>query len=709
MVAGPARVVLLACVIGLLLCSATVGAQSEADRDRAKAGVVMLKSKLPTGDAFGAGIVVAVTAQDAYVVTANHVLRLNGTATSVQVQFNARPGEWFDGRILDLMDRDLDIGAVAVRLPPSVTAASLKGLGAVSSSLQRGSDVYALGYPAAKAWDLPVIADKVASSNTLRLIFQSQYVRGGNSGGALLDACGRIVGMVVLSEPPDAEAVRIESVLDLVGRWSLPSRTLSVQPASPCGAAAASAPAAPAAITPAAPAVARSSTVDEVRRLHEQEKWADSLPLLNRLVAEQPSSAEVFALRSHAYTHLERTTEAIADGEQAVNLGPRLGEAYLRRGEAKSEAGKNSEALADFDRALQFSPNEYEAFVNRGGVYLATGENQKAVDTASQALRIRTDRHQAWAIRGIAYGRLNNHKAAISDLTQAINLRSSDPWFFANRANSYVATQQLELALSDANQALRLKPDDADLLFTRGAVYAGLNRLDSAKEDLTFALRLRPGIKEATDLLAAIDKRAPGPAPAPPIQPPAPAIGGGDSVAYARLLDQTVSAYQGNRIAEAGVLVDQMITLDASRPEGWSLKGAQMIDVNNFAGASEAYQNALERGGRVFFRLAHDHGGSLPPCIGNLMLTPDGAVFSGENGGHQLQMPLRDITEVAVNPYYGVLLGMMHIKTQVGRSNNTYNFAVVHVGDPQVLNRRPEAEVLVGLINRNRLTQSIPR
>jgi tetratricopeptide (TPR) repeat protein len=694
MVAGFRHLIVLACA-GAALYQPAAFAQSERDRDGAKDGVVMIRSKLPAGEAFGAGIVVAAAGQDAYIVTAKHLVERGGKANEVKVQFSQRRGEWFDARILDLQDADLDLAALLVRLPPSVTPTMLKGQGAApSASLSRGSDVYPLGYPQSRAWDLPVAADKVASISSVKVTFQTQYVREGNSGGPLLDACGHIVGMVILWEAPNADAVRIESVLDTVARWSLPSQMLTMQPTPKCGAAAATA-AVPAASTPA---VAKGASIDEIRRLHEQERWAESLPLLNRLVTEQPGTPEAFALRSHAYSHLARYPEAIADGEQAVRLGPNVAEAYLRRGEAKDASGRSADGLADYDKAIKLAPKEFEAWTNRSNLFLTTGEFRKGIDSASQALKIRTDRYEPWAIRGSAYLAVNDPKAAINDLTQAIALRPGDAWIHMRRAKAYQAMQQLEPALNDVNDALRLKPDDPDILVARASIYMSLGRTDAARQDVTFALRLRPGMTEASSLLGELDKR-PATA-ASTTEPHAPSTSaGGSSVAYARLLDQTSAAISGNRPSEAAALVDQMIGLDPSRSEGWALRGAMFHGANNLPAASEAYKAAIARGGSALFRLAHDHGAGLPPCIGNVTIAAAGVQFFGENGGHQLQWPINDITEAAINPFYGVGIGMLHIKVQAGRRTDAFNFFVVHLNDQVAINRRPEAEMLVDLIS----------
>ena len=64
--------------------------------------------------------------------------------------------------------------------------------------------------------------------------------------------------------------------------------------------------------------------------MHDRDAWGDSLPLLKRLIDEQPKSPELLALRSHAYSHLERPSEALADGQQAVKLGPTVYRTYQK-------------------------------------------------------------------------------------------------------------------------------------------------------------------------------------------------------------------------------------------------------------------------------------------------------------------------------------------------------------------------------------------
>jgi tetratricopeptide (TPR) repeat protein len=703
-----ARARAVAGVLAVVLAApATIAAQgSDADRERAKSGVVMIEAKFPDMTTnSGAGIVIAADGQNVWVVTARHVISraVGDTATSIKVMFEPRQGQWITAEPLDFRDTDLDIGAILVRLPAGLPAAQLKGIGiAPASSLLRGVDVYPLGYPQGNRWRLSPRPDTLLEAVAGRptVVFQSSSLQPGNSGGPLLDGCGRVLGLVTQDASQEGHAIPIQAVVDTVRRWRFPPLLLELS-ASRC----------------AAPAN-NATAISDVRKLHDQERWADSLPLLDRLINESPTLPELRALRAHAHAHLEDVPKALADGAEAVRLGPAVAEAYLRRGEARLADQKFPEALADFEAALKLDKSEPEIWANRGVALAMTGQEQKALDSLTQAITLRGDRYESWLFRGRIQHKLGNRAAAVEDFNQAQKLQPKNADIYLDRAMVHIETQQIEPALKDINEADQLRRDNPEVLTVRGAIYMRLQRWDDARKDLTYALSLRPGFGEATQLLQQLDAKA-GPRP---VNPSGGGVPGGTPsfvpnaappgntavtgpLAYARLMDEATRAIGSRRNAEANELVDQMIRLDDTRPEGWTFRGALAMNAfDNLAVARVAYQNALDRGGAIFFRVGHDHGTNLPPCFGTMQIERAGVTYAAEQGGHRFEWPLTAISEAALNGFYGMGIGMFHITAPDGRRSAAFNFAVVRATDTQVINRRPDAELLVGFVNSLRLS-----
>jgi regulator of sirC expression with transglutaminase-like and TPR domain len=684
---------------------------SQADPEtQAQQLVVMIRGTMTGESVIGAGVIFGATQDRLYVATANHVVRRGCGPQAAQrienleVKLHWLPGEWAAGQMLDDMDADLDLAVLSVKTARGPLAGS-QSFARLGRPAGRKDGVYALGCPGSRQWEGNIQPDPISAVTTSTLTFQTQVVQQGHSGGGLFNDKWELIGVIKQDQPPNAVAIRIDAVIDQLKQWGY---TVALSPAPVMPTTAATPPPAIGGATPlvgdggSAPASPATGVV-EVRRLHDRDAWGDSLPLLKRLIDEQPKSPELFALRSHAFSHLERPSEALADGEQAVKLGPTVAEAYLRRGEAYSAQGKHQLAIADYDQAIKLNPKEDEAFANRAAALASAGHNEKALEAANRALAMRTDRYEYWVVRGEIHALLQHPSNAIDDLTQAIKLRPQRATLYRERANAYVTAKQFQPALQDLNEALRLEPDEPDTLAARGMLYSHIGNMDAARADLGYALRLRPGQKEWTEFLqrlpAANSSSGAGPSTGGTTNSPPPPAGG-----YARLLDDAVAAMRAQRTAEAGELVDQMIRLDASRSEGWSLRGSLAMNAfDNLPTAYEAYENALARGGAIYFRLAHDHGMDQQPCTGMLTITSTSASYAGDTGGHRFNWPYATIQEAAINDFYGSALGMFHIKSQAqGSRSVTYNFVAIRLWDQQIVNRRPDAEMLLGFINRQR-------
>jgi hypothetical protein len=213
-----------------------------------------------------------------------------------------------------------------------------------------------------------------------------------------------------------------------------------------------------------------------------------------------------------------------------------------------------------------------------------------------------------------------------------------------------------------------------------------------------------PRVVPATPPVNTASLSSPEPAtPAPEPSYRAPSIPSATVPPYARLLDEAVGAIGARQMDAAANLVEQMIRTEPARGEGWALRGLLAMQVyGNLPVAYQSYANALARGSKAGFRVVHDHGPDRPPCVGALELTAASLDFKADDGGHRFSWPLGTIRESAINAVYGSAFGMFHIKAQTPGAGDTFNFVVVRATDAQVVNRRPDAQMIVQLLNNQR-------
>lgn len=236
--------------LALALGAAPAGQLPLSVRGLARRAIVMIKVESQTAAQTmrGAGLIVASSAEGVDIATAAHLIADMGSDLKVSVWFDAdrEQERWFDARVLpvsaELLDQTkrLDLAMIRTKLPEGIDAATLVGLGAASSRTLAPADaVYPMGFGNEDRWSLRETPDRVPErqDDSLRVFFESTTVQPGNSGGALLDQCGRIVGMVNVRSPTAAmgEAIRIERVLLAVGDLLRKAPTLELS-VTPCAA-----------------------------------------------------------------------------------------------------------------------------------------------------------------------------------------------------------------------------------------------------------------------------------------------------------------------------------------------------------------------------------------------------------------------------------------------------------------------------------------
>lgn len=192
---------------------------------RAQDLAVMLRCQLGQEESWGAGIVFGANSSRIYIVTANHVVRGGGAVgTNVQVQFRQLRGEWTRATVLTDFDATLDLAVVTVAIQ------DLRGyqptfrfdVVGTPTQLKARDNVFVVGFPNQRPWDMYNFPGAFAEKRGSILRFTSNYIAQGHSGGALFDSEWLLVGLVLKDQPPRAEAITVDAVLESVNGWGYP-------------------------------------------------------------------------------------------------------------------------------------------------------------------------------------------------------------------------------------------------------------------------------------------------------------------------------------------------------------------------------------------------------------------------------------------------------------------------------------------------------
>lgn len=206
------------CALLLVSVRAALAQESEA-----KQLVVMLRGKLGASPVAGAGVILGVANDRLYIATANHVVRQGPhEAEELELQLQWLPGEWVSARLLDHVDRDLDLAVLVVQGAGDLAIPELrwKSLG-VPTELDQREEVVPVGYPSGTPWFVPVQPHLVAHVDARAVKTEGNLVPG-NSGGALFTKDWRIVGLVSSVGALLGESTRIDLVINQLNEWNYP-------------------------------------------------------------------------------------------------------------------------------------------------------------------------------------------------------------------------------------------------------------------------------------------------------------------------------------------------------------------------------------------------------------------------------------------------------------------------------------------------------
>jgi tetratricopeptide (TPR) repeat protein len=152
------------------------------------------------------------------------------------------------------------------------------------------------------------------------------------------------------------------------------------------------------------------------------------------------NSAERLFLRGKGHFLNRRYDQATADLSAAIRLDSRYSAAYTQRGLTFLQQKNLDSALGDFNDALRLDSADSAAYSGRGQVYARKGKHLDAVKEFSNAIRFNANRDADYHRRGKSYQRLKQISSAYTDFVKAAEL---DPGYAPYHCDSGIAARLL--------------------------------------------------------------------------------------------------------------------------------------------------------------------------------------------------------------------------------------------------------------------------
>ncbi|HVT18293.1 MAG TPA: tetratricopeptide repeat protein [Thermoanaerobaculia bacterium] len=158
------------------------------------------------------------------------------------------------------------------------------------------------------------------------------------------------------------------------------------------------------------------------------EKYGDSIPLLQGLVARKSDSAPAGFLLGAAYERTGKRSEAVTEFRRVLGLDPDFHAALNYLGYMYAERGENlDEARSLVERAVALDPDNGAYVDSLGWVYFRLGRYEQARATLERATHLETADATVQEHLGDVYGALGQVERAEVAYRRALELGGNDP------------------------------------------------------------------------------------------------------------------------------------------------------------------------------------------------------------------------------------------------------------------------------------------
>ena len=390
---------------------------------------VTVKINAGNGNDSGTGVIIAKKGNIYTVLTAAHVIETSNQELSNDTRVITYMGHDYKANKVESfrkISENFDLGLLQFK---SETAYSQAIIGN-SDQVTEKMEIYVSGYPSAldiKYQKPDILTAKISSrQDNIPNGYDLRYAPPGSSGmsgGAVFDACGRVIGIHGRSDSVGKFKDKNDEEKDIKDSFSL---IISINKFVK--------------LLPQFGLTKNELLFDRSPLTNPSGKNSDafaqgivSLDSKNYLKAIKDFSEAIktknnnihwaYFYRAISHSIIGNKSNAIDDYTQAIKFNPKLARYYYNRGLIYARYFKKyQDGLSDFDQAIKINPKFGDAYAERGNCYLSLGDIQKAIEDYTNAIKIMPHSAEAYYNRGIAYDKKEQPELALRDFKQAKEL-----------------------------------------------------------------------------------------------------------------------------------------------------------------------------------------------------------------------------------------------------------------------------------------------
>lgn len=213
---------------------------------------------------------------------------------------------------------------------------------------------------------------------------------------------------------------------------------------------------------------------------------------LNRAINDNPSSANLLALRAERFMEINNLSYAKADIQQAMSMDSNQAAVQRANGEYHFRINQTRVSRNAWEKCIRLEPKGVDCRIKLAQLYTVVGEHRKSAQLVNEVLEIDPNNARAYFIKGLNVRDLTQDTLqAISYFQRAVDLDNT--YIDAlDMLGVLYAKKKNPLAISYYQNILSLDPNRADVYYKMGVFYMDIKETNKALEAYTKAVELNP-------------------------------------------------------------------------------------------------------------------------------------------------------------------------------------------------------------------------